>query len=59
MSASKAAMAKEIRELREELAATRQLMSALVEHFRPEDQDGPWWPLDHEKAPEWWWLPWA
>ncbi len=59
MSASKAAMNKEIRELREELARHRQVTVALVEHFRPEDHDGPWWPLGEDKVPSWWWAEYA
>ncbi len=59
MSDSKAAMAKEIRELREELATHRQVMLALVELTRPADHDGPWWPLPHAQAPAWFWAAYA
>ncbi len=59
MSASKAAMAKELRELREELAVHRRVIAALVETTRPDGHDGPWWPLSREEAPSWFWADYA
>lgn len=52
-------MAKEIRELREELVARGQVITALVEHTRPEGHDGPWWPLPDRPAPKWFWIDYA
>ncbi len=52
-------MAKEIRELREEIAAQHRTILALVELTRPEGHDGPWWPLPHDQAPPYLWTSYA
>ncbi len=59
MSASKAAMAKEIRELREELVARGQIIRALVEYTRPEGHHDAWWPLESVDPPKWFWIDYA
>lgn len=59
VSASKAALNKQIRDLHEELVARTQLVVALVEHTRPEGHDGPWWPLESVDPPNWFWADYA
>ncbi len=52
-------MAKEIRELREELVARGQIIRALVEHTRPEGHHDAWWPLESVDPPKWFWIDYA